>query len=60
MKNLEYDWILVEVREKGSHLFGSNWIGELELQIKQFSDGKSIYKSPVSFKNLNFFISFSS
>jgi len=40
VKNLEYDWILVEVREKGSHLFGSNWIGELELQIKQFSDGK--------------------
>lgn len=40
IKNPEVDWVSVEVREKGLHLFGSDWVGELQFYAHQFKDGK--------------------
>lgn len=36
----DLDWVAVEVREKGLHLLGSDWIGEVQLRVKDFMDGK--------------------
>jgi hypothetical protein len=40
LKNPEVDWVSIEVREKGSHLFMSDWIGELQFYGHQFKDGE--------------------
>jgi hypothetical protein len=34
IKNLEFDWISVELREKGMHLLSSDWIGEVQISIQ--------------------------
>jgi len=38
--NQETDWILVEVRDKCFSLFGSDWIGEVRLEVKDYLDGE--------------------
>jgi len=40
VKHLEYDYITVELREKGYHLITSDWIGELQFSVKDFKDGQ--------------------
>jgi len=34
------DWIAVEVREKGYHIVRSDWLGEVQVRIKDYADGK--------------------
>jgi len=38
--DIKNDWLAVEVREKGYHLLGSDWIGEVKIRIKDYADGK--------------------
>jgi len=37
--NVDYDWIAVELREKGYHILNSDWIGELQFKVREFQDG---------------------
>eukprot|EP01114_Cavostelium_apophysatum_P001881 TRINITY_DN11653_c0_g1_i2.p1 TRINITY_DN11653_c0_g1~~TRINITY_DN11653_c0_g1_i2.p1 ORF type:complete len:392 (+),score=93.13 TRINITY_DN11653_c0_g1_i2:123-1298(+) len=39
VKDPDTDWFAVEVRDKSLHLIGSDWIGEVQLQVKTFKDG---------------------
>jgi len=38
--NVHTDWISVEVREKGFHLIGSDWLGEVQVKVKDYADGR--------------------
>lgn len=40
VKNLQDDWVALEVRDKGAHSLFSTWIGELQLRVRDFKDGK--------------------
>eukprot|EP01119_Soliformovum_irregulare_P019540 TRINITY_DN620_c0_g1_i1.p1 TRINITY_DN620_c0_g1~~TRINITY_DN620_c0_g1_i1.p1 ORF type:complete len:366 (+),score=61.04 TRINITY_DN620_c0_g1_i1:69-1166(+) len=39
-KHIDRDWIAVEVREKGWHVVSSDWIGEVQVRVRDFADGK--------------------
>jgi len=39
-KDIQRDWIAVEVREKGFHVFSSDWLGEVQIRVKDYSDGR--------------------
>lgn len=40
VKEIEYDWIAVEVRDKSWHVLNSDWIGEIQLKASTFKDGE--------------------
>jgi len=40
IKNIEADYVAIEVREKGMHVIGSDWIGEVALKVRDFKDGE--------------------
>ena len=48
IKNLQDDWVALEVRDKGAHALFSTWIGELQLRVKDFKDGKGKEKQFVN------------
>jgi len=39
LNNFQFDWITVEVREKGYHIIRSDWLGEIQIKVKDFADG---------------------
>lgn len=39
-KNIERDFITIEIRDKGYHFFRSDWVGEVHLNISDYVDGK--------------------
>jgi len=40
IKEVDYDWIAVEVRDRSFHVMRSDWLGEVQIKAKEFSDGK--------------------
>jgi hypothetical protein len=39
IKEKEKDEVTLQVRDKAYHIFGSTWLGELHLKVKDFADG---------------------
>lgn len=39
VKDIEHDWVAVEVRDKAWHMIQSDWIGEIQLKVNTFQDG---------------------
>jgi len=42
IEHQENDWVAVEIRERGYHLLASDWLGEVQLWVRDFMDGKSV------------------